>query len=141
MKKYAILLLKISPILMVLGFIASNLFTFGVIDHPGKAVYELHCADCHSKDGRGVRQLIPPLVNADVAIAKFDSIPCWIKNGMNGALMVNGVLYNQPMYPIKLNEVEVANVMNYIAKEFLKTEKQIKSETVKQITNSCEVAI
>ncbi len=140
-KKYAILLFKISPILIVVGFIASNLFTFGIIDHPGKAVYELHCADCHGKDGKGVRQLIPPLVNADIAIEKFDSIPCWIQNGMNGDLMVNGVLYNQPMYPIKLNEVEVANVMNFIAEEFLKTDKKIKSETVKKLTKSCENAL
>ncbi len=137
LKKIASLFIKLTPVAVVVGLIAYNLLTFGVIEHPGKTVYISHCADCHGNSGEGVRQLIPPLLNADIAIEKFDSIPCWIKNGMNGELIVNGVTYNQPMYPIKLNDVQTANVMSYIAKEFLKTDKQIKSEQVRELQKQC----
>ena len=137
MKKVVSFLLKISPVLLIIGIFAYNLFTFGVIENPGKSVYDRHCADCHGKDGEGVRLLIPPLKNADVALQQFDSIPCWIMNGMNGPLTVNGKQYDQPMYPIVLNDIETANVINYIAKEFLNTEKRVKSAQIKDLLKDC----
>lgn len=137
MKSKLLLLLKFSPLIFLIGAFVYSFFNYGVLDNPGKLLYEKNCADCHGKAGEGIKQLIPPLLNADFAIANFDSIPCWIRNGMNHKILVNGKEYEQLMYPIKLNEVETANIMNYIASEFLKSEKNISSSKASELLKNC----
>lgn len=138
MNQKLLIFLKFSPLILLIGLFVYSFFNYGVLDHPGKLVYEEKCADCHGKKGEGIKQLIPPLLNADFAIANFDSIPCWIKNGMNQKIIVNEKEYEQIMYPIKLNEVETANVVNYIATEFLKVEKNISSTKALELLKNCE---
>jgi mono/diheme cytochrome c family protein len=137
MKSKLHLLLKFSPLFFLIGAFVYSFINYGVLDNPGKLLYEKNCADCHGKAGEGIKQLIPPLLNADLAIAKFDSIPCWIRNGMSHKILVNGREYEQLMYPIKLNEVETANIMNYIASEFLKSEKRISSSKASELLKNC----
>jgi mono/diheme cytochrome c family protein len=115
-----------------------NVVNFGLSEHPGKAIYKKECANCHGDTGNGIRTLIPPLLDADYAITHFDSIPCWIKNGMSHEILVNGIVYEQSMYPIKLSEVEIANVMNYISKEFLKNGKTTTSTKVVELLKMCK---
>lgn len=137
MKSKLLLLLKFSPLIFLIGAFVYSFFSYGVLDHPGKLLYEKNCADCHGKAGEGIKQLIPPLLNADYAYANFDSIPCWIRNGMSHKILVNGREYEQLMYPIKLNEVETANIMNYIASEFLKSEKSVSSSKASELLKNC----
>jgi hypothetical protein len=51
---------------------------------------------------------------------------------------VNGKNYDQPMYGLKMDDVETANVINYINSEFLKTERQINAQWVKQQWEKCK---
>ncbi|MCS6818494.1 MAG: cytochrome c [Chitinophagales bacterium] len=138
MKQVLIPLLKFSPLILLLFIFIYSFVKFGVLDHPGKALYETHCSNCHGREGEGIRQLIPPLKNADYALNHFDSIPCWIINGMNHSIVVNGKVYEQTMYPIKLNEVEIANVMNYISAEMLKSSQRVNSAQVKELLKRCK---
>lgn len=115
-----------------------NFFTHGQIQHPGKTTYTNKCAQCHGDNGEGIKSLTPPLANADFAVKNFDSIPCWIKNGMNHAIKVNGVDYDQPMYPNEIDEIETANVINFMSNEFFKNDSAISSIWVKQKWKSCE---
>jgi protein SCO1/2 len=50
----------------------------------------------------------------------FDKLPCMIRNGMNDTIIVNGKMYYQPMYPINLNDVEIANLMNFMQDTFMR---------------------
>jgi mono/diheme cytochrome c family protein len=137
MKKYIFILIKFSPLLFLIGIFIYSFFNYGISDSPGKVLYVKHCADCHGKNGEGIRQLIPPLAAADYAIKHFDSIPCWIRNGMNHKIVVNGKEYEQVMYPIQLNEIETANLVNYISKEFLRSQQQISSAKAAELLRHC----
>lgn len=85
----------------------------------GANLYNFHCAGCHSEDGKGLRDLIPPIADADYVDTHWEEIPCIIRYGIEGKLIVNDKEYNQPMQKIKkLNNIEIANIMNYINKQW-----------------------
>ena len=69
------------PIIVIL-FIY-NIYSHGTIIHPGKALFKAQCSQCHGEDGEGIKALVPPLQNSDYAARNLDSIPCWLKFGMN----------------------------------------------------------
>ena len=125
-------------ILLIVVVFVLNIVSNGSIEHPGKSAYKTKCSSCHGDNGEGIKSLVPPLVHSDLAIAHFDSIPCWITKGMNHPIKVNGTEYDQPMYPLDLNEIQIANVMNFISKEFLKTELETNAREVKARMKNCE---
>jgi mono/diheme cytochrome c family protein len=114
-----------------------NIVKHGHIQHPGKTTYQRECAQCHGDNGEGIKSLIPPLLESDFARNNFDSIPCWLKNGLARPITVNGKQYDQPMYGQKMDNIETANVINYINMEFLRTERQINAEWVTQRWSEC----
>lgn len=83
----------------------------------GEKVYKKHCENCHGKNGEGLQLLIPPLTDTDWLSS--DSLVCIIKNGMDGAIEVNGKLYSgrMPSNPAIEND-EIADVISYIRMEF-----------------------
>lgn len=115
-----------------------NVLTHGSIPHPGKTTYMDKCAQCHGDNGEGIKALTPPLMNADFPKNNFDSIPCWIKFGMNHPITVNGIAYDQPMYPNEIDEIQTANVINFISTEFLKYDTAVNSIWVKKRWESCQ---
>ena len=129
-------LLPFTLVIVVFVFIL-NIITHGSIQHPGKSSYQTNCAQCHGDNGEGIKVLIPPLKDADFAKNNFDSIPCWLKNGISHPIVVNGVQYDQPMYGLKMDEIQIANVMNYLSKELLSTDRSINSLHVKEILKNC----
>lgn len=66
------------------------------------------------EDGKGLAKLIPPLANADYLKTNQDRIPCIIRNGQSGEIVVNGVVYNQEMPGEKYTEIQINNMINYI---------------------------
>lgn len=124
-------------IVLIIGIFIANFITHGSIQHPGKSTYESKCAQCHGNKGEGIVVLIPPLLQSDFARQNFDSIPCWLKNGMNHPITVNGILYDQPMYGLEMDEIQIANVMNYLDKEMLNGGKEINSRQVKEMLKGC----
>lgn len=124
-------------IVLIVAVFIYNIATHGHIQHPGKTTYERECAQCHGDEGEGIQSLIPPLEASDFAVNNFDSIPCWLKFGINHPINVNGKLYDQPMYGTKMDEIETANVINYVNKEFLRTGRQVNSQWVQQQWNNC----
>ncbi|MDB5283598.1 MAG: hypothetical protein JWO06_2673, partial [Bacteroidota bacterium] len=88
-----------------------------------------------------IKTLVPPLNHSDFAAKNFDSIPCWLKNGLNHPITIRDTVYDQPMYPNKnLDEVRTANVINYISKEFFGLDRQVNSGWVKDKWKQCEQA-
>lgn len=81
----------------------------------GETLYQYHCENCHMADGSGLKSLIPPLAQADYLEKNQSSLACLLKNGIKGAITVNGKVYDTEMVGIKtLNDVQINNIINYI---------------------------
>jgi cytochrome c len=135
------LLVKAIPALFVLALLGVFVFSitkFGHIEHPGLTVYKNECAQCHGENGEGIKTLMPPIANSDFAVNNFDSIPCWLKNGLSRPIIVNGIQYEQTMYPSKLNDIQIANVINYINETYLHTDRKVNSAWVNQRLKDCK---
>ncbi len=80
----------------------------------GQQQYQIHCANCHGDDGKGLGQLIPPLAKADYFLEDIPRAICISRNGMKGSMLVNGVEYNQQMPEHKdLTALEIAEIITY----------------------------
>lgn len=98
----------------------------------GKLIYEKNCSNCHGKDGSGLRDLYPPLKNADLLQNKALAI-CIIKNGYKDPLVINGKTYTQAMPNLKLYDIDIAQVSTYIYSEFMKQDTLIDTKDVQKI--------
>lgn len=84
----------------------------------GKEVYEINCANCHQKDGKGLQSLYPPVAGSDYLKNK-DKVIYLIKNGLVGEILVNGKKFNQPMPANnQLTNLDIAEVVTYIYNEW-----------------------
>ena len=79
----------------------------------GQMLYVDFCVRCHLPDGTGETGLIPPLANADF-LQDIKATVQSIKYGIHGPITVNGVIYNNTMAPMGLENDEIADVTNYI---------------------------
>ncbi len=80
----------------------------------GEKIYTKKCAVCHSKNGQGKGKRIPPLVNSDYLMNNQEASIRGILFGQNEEIIVNDQRYNRKMKAVKLSDVEIANVINYI---------------------------
>ena len=81
----------------------------------GARLYAQHCANCHGANGEGLRRLIPPLASADYLAQRRSSLPCQLRKGLAGEIVVNGVTYNQLMPGNEgLTDSEITNLLNYV---------------------------
>lgn len=81
----------------------------------GKNLYAQHCASCHMEDGKGLGKLIPPLAGSDWLKNNQEKLTCLMIKGMEGEVVVNGTVYNQPMPGNgELSDFQVTNIINYI---------------------------
>lgn len=131
---------KLAPfaiVIIVILFIYDT-FSHGRIVHPGQAQYKSACAQCHGENGEGIKSLVPPLNRSDYAARNLDSLPCWIKNGMNHPITVNDTVFDQPMYPNNMDEVQTANVINFMNSEFFKSDTEVNSRWVLKHWAACQ---
>jgi len=107
-------------ILLIIGvFWLSSQSTLSSFDvAKAENLYINQCANCHRKDGSGVKRVYPPLKNAD-----------YVKNGNNiellrgmlfgrsGRIVVNGYTYNGVMtteIDNNLSDNDIALILNYV---------------------------
>ena len=81
----------------------------------GAKIYSTYCANCHQQDGKGLASLYPPLAQSDYLLEDLARAACIIKNGQAKEIVVNGVTYNQMMPGNPISNLEVAEVLTYIA--------------------------
>lgn len=93
----------------------------------GKMLYVDFCVRCHLPDGTGETGLIPPLANADF-LQDIQATVQSIKYGIHGPITVNGVIYNNTMAPMGLENDEIADVTNYILNSWENTADMIVTE-------------
>ena len=89
--------------------------------HQGERLYVQHCAGCHGEQGQGLGQLVPPLAAADYLRQHASELPCLLRKGLRGPIVVNGVAYNQWMLGVQdtvthrqLSPAQLTNLLNYV---------------------------
>ena len=105
----------------------------------GRVLYIQNCANCHQKDGAGLGDLYPPLLNSDYMIENIPRTLCIISNGQEGEIVVNGKTFNQPM-PANpdLTDLEIAEIATYIYNRFAGETRIITIQDVKDALENCE---
>jgi len=105
----------------------------------GHQLYDQYCVNCHQEDGSGLGELIPPLAQADYLLEDTGRAACLIKHGMEGEIVVNGVVYNQPMPANEqLTNIEIAQLLTYIANSWGNEEGYIPVKTAEEYLDQCD---
>lgn len=109
--------------------------------HPysqGERLYVEYCASCHMDDGSGLSGVIPPLSGSTTLRNEAHLLPCIIRNGMEGPIVVAGKTYDRPMPGIpELTETETANIINYLQYRWGNPEVFMGPLEVRGILDSC----
>jgi nitrite reductase (NO-forming) len=80
----------------------------------GERVYEANCLACHQAEGEGIPIAFPPLAGADFLNADRDRAIGVVLSGLDGAITVNGALFDGVMPAMQLSDEDVANVLTYV---------------------------
>jgi mono/diheme cytochrome c family protein len=102
----------------------------------GQEVYEKHCANCHQLDGKGLAQIVPPLLNADYMVSNRTKLPAIVKHGLSEKIGVNGMDYQlkMPGNPT-LSDDEVVAVVNFIEFRYAKSTRLMSKDSVMLLMN------
>lgn len=85
----------------------------------GKDIYIARCQNCHGAKGEGLGELAPPLTDTVFMKVNKQKIACYIKNGANESMVVNGVTYHEKMPGFKdLHTIDIAQLIVYITNAF-----------------------
>jgi mono/diheme cytochrome c family protein len=90
----------------------------------GKPLYMLTCIACHQPTGMGLPGAFPPLGGAEYVTGSPRRMVAMMLKGMQGALTVKGITYNNIMLPLDLqfpqykDDKNVADVANYVRNNF-----------------------
>lgn len=128
-------------IVLIIAVFIFDIWSNGSIVHPGQAGYKANCSECHGENGEGIKSLVPPLNHADFAAKNIDSIPCWLKFGLNHPIKVNDTLFDGTMYPfdtLKLDEVQIANIINFMNKEYFNSDREVTPQWVIEQWKKCK---
>ncbi|GAB4189790.1 MAG: hypothetical protein OHK0057_28250 [Thermoflexibacter sp.] len=105
----------------------------------GQRLYEQKCANCHQRDGTGLRKLIPPLAGADYLIKYKNNLACIVKYGLTGEIEVNGQKYSLSMPANEgLSDRHIAQILTYINSKWAGGQERVKDEEVKERLTQCQ---
>jgi mono/diheme cytochrome c family protein len=104
----------------------------------GERLYQQHCSNCHQPKGKGLARLYPPIAGSDYLQSNFDKVICGMKYGMEGEIVVNGVVFNQRMPGIpSLTDMELAQLATYIYSLESTAQRLITTQTVTAVLAEC----
>lgn len=85
----------------------------------GKDIYQARCQNCHGQNGEGLGELAPPLTDTIFLKVNKQKLACYIKNGVNEPMQINGKTYHEKMPGFKdLHDIDIAQVIVYITNSF-----------------------
>jgi len=83
--------------------------------------------------------LIPPLKNSDYLANHQAELPCIIRHGLTGEIVVNGLPYNHEMPANdKFSEIEIANIINFVNYSWGNDYGYVSYDEVSEILEKCE---
>ncbi len=112
----------------------------------GLGLYRTHCATCHGPDGRGIRDLAPPLLASEFVEGSPELLADLILYGLQGPITVNGVNYNfsAAMPGLKmspyLTDQQIMEIGNYIRNAFTTSPQTLTEEMVKALRDQDRAA-
>lgn len=81
----------------------------------GSQLYTKHCVTCHQADGKGVRNMFPPLSGNAKVTGNPEDIIKIVLFGLEGPITVNERDYNMAMPPQSyLTDKQIADILTYI---------------------------
>lgn len=105
----------------------------------GQELYNIHCSSCHQVGGEGLAKLFPPLNKSDYLDEHMADVPCIIKKGLSGEIVVNGEVYNQPMPGLPhLSALEIAEITTYITNSWGRSNGLVPVKEVEKILEGCK---
>jgi cytochrome c551 len=105
----------------------------------GLELYKTHCANCHQLDGAGLEGLYPPIANSDFLKGNKLKMICFIHNGLNDSLTINGKKYTQPMPANRsLEPLDLAEIATYVYNKWGKETKITEITEVEEILKNCK---
>jgi len=99
----------------------------------GAIVYNTNCAACHQPNGQGIPDAFPPLAKSDFLMADKNRSIKIVKNGLEGAITVNGKTYSSVMPSLGLSDDDVASVLTYVRNSFGNKGEAVTLDEVKRI--------
>lgn len=99
----------------------------------GAQLYSANCVACHQASGAGLPGVFPPLAGSEWVLAA-DKVPVNILlHGISGKLTVRDTAYNgqMPAFKDKLNDAEIAAVLNHVRANFGNGAPKIEAAAVK----------
>lgn len=115
-----LLLLRLSAAVAA-GLVLATATTgcFSNRQNEGATLYQNHCSSCHGEQGQGLRRLIPPVAASDYVAQNRAGLPCLIRRGMKGDMVVNGIHYNQVMAGHEdLTDSQITNLLNFVQRSW-----------------------
>ncbi len=104
----------------------------------GERLYKTHCANCHMDGGEGLGALIPPLKGSDYLASHRDQLACIVRYGLKDTIVVNGKTYAEQMLANdKLNDIQIANVVNFVLQSWGNNVKPVTFEEVEAGLGKC----
>ncbi|MCQ9617261.1 cytochrome c [Paenalcaligenes niemegkensis] len=90
----------------------------GIVD--GGQLYTAHCVACHQATGTGVPGVFPPIAGSEWVVGKPEILAQIMLHGITGEITVMGNTYNgaMPHFDDKLNDAEIAGLMNHLRTNF-----------------------
>lgn len=104
----------------------------------GEQLYQVHCSNCHQKNGTGLGRVYPPLHQSDFVDNRFNDVICLMRNGISGEIVVNGVMFKQAMPAPNLSDLEIAEIATYIYNTWGRTEGIIEVSRVSAQLQRCD---
>jgi cytochrome c551 len=104
----------------------------------GEQLYQVHCSNCHQKNGKGLGLVYPPLASSDYMGTDAAKVMCLMKRGIKGEIVVNGNSFNQPMPGIpSLTELEIAEIATFIYNSWGHQMGLIEVSSARKALNGC----
>ena len=105
----------------------------------GKDIYRANCQNCHGENGEGLGELAPPLTDSVFLEKNKSKLACYIKNGTDQPMVINGKTYQgkMPAFP-KLQTIDIAQVTVYITNAFGNKQGMYKYEQVAKDLQECK---
>lgn len=85
----------------------------------GMNAYQLHCENCHQKDGKGLKDLYPPVMGTDLfQRVSSEQLVHLLKLGQKGEIIVSGKKYDGFMPSNnKLEALDIAEIITYLREQ------------------------
>ena len=139
MRKYILFSIYITTICSIIySCQSSGEIEFAAYKSNGKDIYVKYCQNCHGENGEGLGELAPPLTDSLFLKENKQQLACFIKNGANQPMLVNGKTYHEKMPAFnQLENIDIAQVITYVTNTFGNNQGIYKQETVENELKNC----